>query len=188
MIIRPLTIMAPRPAPPEPPGPSFDEVTIGSQTWMAKNLSIDDGGEGIYIFDNVTANDVNFGTIYYYTQEAANRIAGNIEGWHLPTIAELNSLQSYIGGSSSNANSLGSISGWQYHNGTNETGLNLIPVGVYELIRPQTTNLGTASYLLSSNSDNGYYLCDGRRIEFLYFRSESTKSRASTVRLIKDVT
>lgn len=32
MIIRPLTIMAPRPA---PPGPIFDTVTIGSQVWLS---------------------------------------------------------------------------------------------------------------------------------------------------------
>lgn len=27
---------------PTPPGPTFDEVTIGTQTWMASNLAIDD--------------------------------------------------------------------------------------------------------------------------------------------------
>ncbi len=36
------------PDPPTPPGPTFDEVTIGNQTWMAKNLAIDDGQGGIY--------------------------------------------------------------------------------------------------------------------------------------------
>lgn len=35
MIIRPLTIMAPRPTPPAPPGPIFDTVTIGSQVWLS---------------------------------------------------------------------------------------------------------------------------------------------------------
>lgn len=47
MIIRPLTIMAPRPTPLVPPGPSFDTVTIGNQIWMSKNLTIDDGQDGI---------------------------------------------------------------------------------------------------------------------------------------------
>ena len=51
----------------EAPQPTFDEVTIGTQTWTAFNLAIDDGGTGIYHEDNVTANGVNMGNQYYYT-------------------------------------------------------------------------------------------------------------------------
>lgn len=54
-------------------------VTIGDQVWMAENLAVDDGGDGIYV-----AND---GTTYY-SHDAAIRIAENTPGWHLPTNAE----------------------------------------------------------------------------------------------------
>ena len=41
--------------PPEPPGPTFDEVTIGSQTWMGTNLSVTDGG------NDIITKTVNYG-------------------------------------------------------------------------------------------------------------------------------
>lgn len=57
-------------------------VTIGNQVWMAENLAIDDGGEGIiYNEDNGE---------YYYTWEAAMRISNSIPGWHLPSALEWN--------------------------------------------------------------------------------------------------
>ena len=45
---------APNPGP--QPGPTWDETTIGDNTWAAENLAYDDGGEGILIVPNVTVN------------------------------------------------------------------------------------------------------------------------------------
>lgn len=61
---------------------NFNTVTIGNQIWMAENLAIDDGGEGIY--HSLETNE------YYYTWDAAMRIANSIPGWHLPTTQEWN--------------------------------------------------------------------------------------------------
>lgn len=55
-------------------------VKIGDRTWMAENLAIDDGGNGIYL------NGVN--GEYYYSWYAARRIAKSIPGWHFPTDEE----------------------------------------------------------------------------------------------------
>ncbi len=52
------------------------EVTVGRMTWMAENLVLSDGGEGIYHDDGNQE--------VYYTYDAAVRIAGKIPGWHLP--------------------------------------------------------------------------------------------------------
>lgn len=61
---------------------AFTSVKIGKQVWMSKNLAIDDGGEGIFY------NPKN--KEYYYTWDAAVRIARAILGWHLPSVDEWN--------------------------------------------------------------------------------------------------
>lgn len=82
---------------PEPPEPyPFDEVSIGTQKWMAKNLDIDDGGEGIRVRTDLIVNGINFGTQYYYTWDAANRIASNIPGWHLPNKDDIDLFKSTV--------------------------------------------------------------------------------------------
>ena len=111
---------------PVPPTPSFDEVTIGSQTWMAKNLAIDDGGEGIY------TNTLNYGqgnvTEYYYTWPAAVRVAATVQGWHLPSKEEWDTLINAIG-SSTAATKLSSTYGWDKTNGTDDYGFCALPAG-----------------------------------------------------------
>lgn len=59
---------------------AFKEVKIGSQVWMAENLAIDDGREGIY--------HNNDNGEFCYTWNAAMRIAKSIPGWHLPSVGE----------------------------------------------------------------------------------------------------
>lgn len=57
-------------------------VTIGNQVWMAENLNVVDGGNGIY--RNPETDE------YYYTWDAAMRVAKSIPGWHLPSAIEWN--------------------------------------------------------------------------------------------------
>lgn len=97
-----------------PPGPTFDEVTIGTQTWLSKNLAIDDGGEGITI---------NNGE-YYYTQAAAQRVAATVTGWHLPSADEFNTLVT----AAVRYSALASVG---FGNGTNASGFDAKPVGGY---------------------------------------------------------
>ena len=57
-------------------------IKIGSLVWTHENLAIDDGGDGIiYNPDNGE---------YYYTFDAAVRIANGIPGWHLPSVDDWN--------------------------------------------------------------------------------------------------
>ena len=109
--------------------PALNYVQIGNQKWLDSNLSIDDGGSGIVHQDNVVVNGVNFGTQYYYTRDAAKRIANTIDGWHLPSYSEMQTLTNNYG--SNRANALRSTNGWSVYQGTNTTNFNAVPVGYY---------------------------------------------------------
>lgn len=99
-------------------------VKIGNQTWMAENLAIDDGGDGIKVRNGNT----------YYDWDAAMRVASNIKGWHLPTIYEFEDLVKFVGPKS--ANKLKSTEGWIFEEwrgldtkGTDDFGFTALPVG-----------------------------------------------------------
>ena len=118
------------PVPPGPgPGPTPTEVTIGDQTWGTKNLNANDGGEGII------TQVVNYGygdvVEYYYTWPAAVRLANGIEGWHLPSVAEYETLASNVGGISHAGTKLKSTYGWdpESYAGTDDYGFCAMPAG-----------------------------------------------------------
>lgn len=54
--------------------------------WSLENLALDDGKGGIYVKDGE----------YYYTWDAAVRMAKSIPGWRLPTPAEFEELAEYL--------------------------------------------------------------------------------------------
>ena len=69
------------------------EVTIGTQIWMCKNWDADYPASKVY--NNDEANRAIYGGLYSYDQI---RSAGFVpEGWHIPTVAEINTLCEYLG-------------------------------------------------------------------------------------------
>lgn len=114
----------------DPPQPQ-DEVQIGSQIWKSRNLAIDDGQGGIY------TQTVNYGqgdvTEYYYTWDAAVRVAASVSGWHLPTADEWDTLANAVGGASTAGTKLKSTYGWDYNsNGTDDYGFAAFPAGYWD--------------------------------------------------------
>lgn len=171
------------------PAPSFDEVTIGTQTWMAKNLAIDDGGGGIYHEDNVSANGVNFGTQYYYNRDAAVRVANSIDGWHLPSLDELNTLITYCGGDTAATYKLKSTYGWNSaNNGTDDYGFCALPVGdAYT----SSCSVGSLSYFCSNDTlwqqgTTYYYAKYISNSQNKFYQVYYSPSLKVPVRLIKD--
>lgn len=164
---------------PTPP-PSFDSVQIGDQIWMSKNLAIDDGGEGI------STKTVNYGqgdvVEYYYTWDAAVRVAASVTGWHLPTKDEWDALASYVG-SSDGGKKLKSTYGWSSNrNGTDEFGFTGLPAGRYD------DTPGYYAYFWSSTPKPGTTdaYCGYLGLTNGFSVSNADKTRSYSVRLIKD--
>lgn len=170
-----------------------DYVTIGSQVWMSKNLEYDDNQGGIYtanirMADNVTAH------AYYYTHDAAVRVANAIPGWHLPTSAEYQTLINYAGPNYQTAgNNLKSRSGWYGgRNGYDLYGFNAFPEGYYDsqgasmgsiccmITQTQTTESNVLKDVYFAITNWGYY--DGAVLQ-----KEPTASMFGyNIRLVKD--
>ena len=160
-------------------GSTFDTITIGNQIWMSSNMAIDDGGDGISIVNDVTANNVNFGTVYYYSQSAAERIVQSLasQGWRLPTSTDYQTLVSSAG----SYNAIRSTSGWDNgSNGTNTSGFNMIPVGRYT---GSVSNAGACCPMRTSSN----LVCVGYTSGFTNSTQSAFMNNGCIVRLVKDV-
>lgn len=167
------------------PAPVLEEVTIGTQTWKTKNLAIDDGQGGIY------TQTVNYGqgdvVEYYYTWNAAVRVAASIQGWHLPTTTEFDTLATAVGGSDVAGTKLKSTTGWLYGKGTNDFGFSVFPAGYR--YSGSFNYLGYNSILWTANEHSSNY---AYRIRFNSSESMTSvngpMADAGSVRLVKDAT
>ena len=170
---------------PVPPEPIFDEVTIGSQTWMSKNLAIDDGQGGIY---NQTVNYGQGDVVeYYYNWDAAVRVAESIEGWHLPTDAEWGSLSTSLGGYRYAGTKLKSTYGWDKINGTDDYGFCALPAGDLSINGSYKNLYKEARFWTSTieSTDVPYYRALLSGDGWLYSGSVD-KTYGHSVRLIKN--
>jgi uncharacterized protein (TIGR02145 family) len=74
-------------------GKIYKTVTIGTQTWMAENLAYKPDSGNYWAYDNKQKNISKDG--YLYDWKTANKIAPS--GWHLPSIAEWDTLHKFLG-------------------------------------------------------------------------------------------
>jgi uncharacterized protein (TIGR02145 family) len=99
-------------------GNVYHTVTIGTQVWMLENLKVTHYRNGDVIlnvtdntqwselttgaysnYDNNEVNETTYGRLYnWFAISDSRNIAP--QGWHLPSVAEWNTLQTYLGGSS----------------------------------------------------------------------------------------
>jgi len=138
---------------PEPPpaitdydGNVYTEVVIGTQTWLLENLRTthyNNGDEikyqvfdasGGYVWPNNDINNKNpYGALYnWYVIDDARGIAPS--GYHVPTLAEMNTLFTYLGGTSVAGGKLketGTDHWNATNNASNESGFTAVGAGWY---------------------------------------------------------
>ena len=126
-----------------------NEVQIGNQIWMTKNLNVSHYRNGDIIpevTDPTQWRDITTGAWCYYNNDTANgTVYGKLYnsyavtdsrglapmGWHIPSQPELELLITYLGGSVVAGGKLKSKTGWQSPNSgaTNSTGFTGLPAG-----------------------------------------------------------
>lgn len=72
----------------------FNEVTIGTQTWMKKNY--DGAYPGSKVYDDVEGNADIYGRLYTHNQITQADFCP--DGWRVPTEADIDTLLTYLGG------------------------------------------------------------------------------------------
>jgi len=129
----------------------MEEVKIGDQIWMTRNLNVDkfcngdpipeaktneewikagENGEPAWCYyDNDPENGEKFGRLYNWY--AVNDFRGLApEGWYIPSDDEWMTLVDYLGGEIEAGEKMKSTSGWNDDgNGTNESGFSGLPAG-----------------------------------------------------------
>ncbi|MBO6076389.1 MAG: fibrobacter succinogenes major paralogous domain-containing protein [Fibrobacter sp.] len=162
-------------------GQTYKTVTIGSQTWMAENLNYQTANS--YCYDNIVYNSTTYGRLYTWaaamdsvgiwskngkgcgygktygkTCSPTYPVRGVCpEGWHLPTIAEFETLFTAVGGYSTADEMLKSTSGWNGSgNGTDSYAFSAKPAG-YRDSSGSYYHWGYDAYFWSSAEKNGNY-------------------------------
>lgn len=160
----------------------YKTVKIGNQIWMAENLRMDDGGGGVQIKNYGTQYGLDYGTQYFYTINAATRITNKINGWHLPTKAEVDTLINSVGGSSNACKVLKTKLGWRNTNGTDAYGFSMI--GAREGGRAQ----GELSWFWTTTKNGSNYYVP----QFNYYKNDLNYENKwdgvwpVSIRLVKD--
>jgi uncharacterized protein (TIGR02145 family) len=144
-------------------GQSYGTVTIGSQTWMARNLNHDSNGSVCY--DNQNSYCDTYGRLYDWA--TAKTACPN--GWHLPSDAEWDRLYSYVdntwdtatGGNWTVGKKLKATNDWnEGGNGTDDYGFAALGVLGYE-----------ARWWSASENDSDSYFWDMYGNSYAYGRS-----------------
>lgn len=164
-------------------GNSYSTVLIGTQLWMAENLKtlkLNDNTPIPQITDNAlwiaatspaycfygndgTTNKPLYGTIYNFYTVATGKLCPT--GWHVPTDAEYQTLEQFLGMDPSQLNNyewrgtnqgaqMKNTTGWATGmNGTNTSGWSALPGGYRYGLSGVFNDIGLLSYWWTSTSD-----------------------------------
>ena len=136
-------------------GQTYRTVQIGNQTWMAENLNYHTEGSSCY--GDKPANCQKYGR--HYTWDAA--LDACPSGWHLPSIAEFDTLIATVGGEYVAGKVLKSKSGWKSDgNGTDDYGFSALPAGFHVIDNGYFGDAGDyANFWSATEYNSGYAYC-----------------------------
>ena len=130
-------------------GQTYKTVKIGSQWWMAENLSYRTTGGYCYNdpFNDPAENCRKEGRLYLWNvaKDACP------SGWHLPSKEEWNTLFNAVGGSDTAGKMLKSVSDWHDNgNGVDAYGFSLFPAS-YRDVKGNNYSIGSFAFFWSSS-------------------------------------
>ena len=192
-------------------GQTYKTVTIGTQTWMAENLSYADSTAmpnlkgNSWCYDNSADSCAKYGRLYTWT--AAMNIASSYRsewasavistpqqgvcpvGWHIPTDAEWTTLENAVGGEDVAGTALKSTSGWNEggNGGTDAYGFSALLAGGRHKFGEFYGAGNNAYFWLATEHDTGYAYCRYLIYNYEYMGSDyDFKAYAFSVRCLKD--
>jgi uncharacterized protein (TIGR02145 family) len=171
-------------------GISYETVVIVGYCWMKENLRTETAGSMVYqsaMYPDVDANLQTFGRLYTWHAAAGGtdnpeRVDGYVRGvcpngWHLPTLAEINVLRTHA------AEALYDDSKWM-STGDNTSGFNALPAGMFNADAQRFESLGAHTYFHGDTPATAfgieYYCC--RIVPDI-----SNSANAYSVRCVKDI-
>ncbi len=164
-------------------GKKYPIKRYGTQTWMTINLNYNQAGSKVY--DNDPNNAPIYGRLYTWAQ-AKSAVP---VGWHLPSLAEWNTLISFLGG----AGPMKDTMYWQSPNtaATNSSGFSARPGGLFA--QPDFEDIGNFGLWWTSNEHSevgsfnwAYYFQAGYNTQGFYSDYLYKDTYALSVRCVKD--
>jgi uncharacterized protein (TIGR02145 family) len=182
-------------------GKTYNTVLIGSQCWLKENLDIGTRINGSldqtnnstiekYCYNDDPANCTTYGGLYqwdeamqYVTNDGSQGICPN--GWHIPTLAEFQTLSTEVGGDGNALKEIGQGTGGGA--GTNTSGFSALLAG-FRWNDGAFYNLGIHAYFWSSleGSGTGAYFLALLNSDSSIVPNINNKIFGCSVRCVKD--
>ncbi|MBL7976595.1 MAG: hypothetical protein JNJ85_16875 [Candidatus Kapabacteria bacterium] len=186
-------------------GKVYETVTIGTQVWMAENLaylpSVVPSGTGsdtipyyyVYDYNGTNVKEAKESLNYSVYGVLYNWKAATIScppGWHLPTNAEWQQLDNFLGGVGGKLKQTGTAL-WKSPNtgATNESGFSALPGGYRVKQDDWFFDMGNNCYFWSASEQNQYYAFYNQlnySLGGFITASKEVKEMGYSVRCIKD--
>lgn len=188
-------------------GNKYPVAQFGDNLWMLKNLRVRNYNDGTPIdyindenpdvwnglatgafccYNNAEPSSSNDHFLYNFYAAETGKLCP--EGWHVPSMEEWTALADEFGGAEVCGAALKSTYGWEDGNGTDESGMGILPVGVMDGWFKQD---GKFSYIWTSS----YKEDDDTKVHAVYFSYNSdamkhwsfgaSKVRGYSVRCVK---